>query len=40
MPPEFLSGEPYDPFKLDMWQLGKSFSDFKVPSINCITSTL
>ena len=30
MPPEVLSGEPYDPFKLDVWHLGKSFSDFKV----------
>lgn len=30
MPPEMASGLPYDPFKLDVWQLGKSFSDFKV----------
>ena len=30
MPPEVLSGEPYDPFKLDVWQLGTTFSDFRV----------
>ena len=30
MPPEVLSGKPYDPFKLDVWQLGTTFSDFKV----------
>ncbi|PIL28177.1 hypothetical protein GSI_09714 [Ganoderma sinense ZZ0214-1] len=36
MPPEVLSGEPYDPFKLDVWQLGKSVSDFKstIPEID------
>ena len=28
--PEFASGEAYCPFKLDVWQLGKSFSGFKV----------
>jgi serine/threonine protein kinase len=28
--PEFASGKPYSPFKLDIWQLGISFSDFKV----------
>ena len=28
--PEFASGEAYFPFKLDVWQLGYSFSDFKV----------
>ena len=33
MPPEVLSGKPYDPFKLDVWQLGKSISDFKVPLV-------
>ncbi|KAF9456179.1 hypothetical protein BDZ94DRAFT_1327147 [Collybia nuda] len=27
--PEFDSGKPYDPFKLDILQLGKSFSDIK-----------
>ncbi|PIL24527.1 hypothetical protein GSI_14283 [Ganoderma sinense ZZ0214-1] len=36
MPPEVLSGEPYDPFKLDVWQLGDSLSDFKstIPEID------
>nr|VWO99831.1 N/A [Ganoderma boninense] len=36
MPPEVLSGKPYDPFKLDVWQLGKSISDFKstIPEID------
>ena len=28
--PEFASGKAYCPFKLDVWQLGSSFSDFKV----------
>ena len=28
--PEFASGKPYCPFKLDVWQLGYSFSDFNV----------
>jgi hypothetical protein len=28
--PEFASGKAYCPFKLDVWQLGNSFSDFKV----------
>ena len=28
--PEFTSGIAYNPFKLDVWQLGTSFSDFKV----------
>jgi hypothetical protein len=28
--PEFASGTAYSPFKLDVWQLGISFSDFKV----------
>jgi hypothetical protein len=28
--PEFASGKAYNPFKLDVWQLGYSFSDFKV----------
>ena len=28
--PEFASGMTYSPFKLDVWQLGNSFSDFKV----------
>ena len=28
--PEFASGIGYSPFKLDVWQLGISFFDFKV----------
>ena len=28
--PEFTSGIGYSPFKLDVWQLGISFSNFKV----------
>jgi len=28
--PEFTSGKPYSPFKLDVWQLGTSLSEFKV----------
>ena len=28
--PELSSGEAYCPFKLDVWQLGSCFSDFKV----------
>ena len=28
--PEFASGIAYSPFKLDVWQLAISFSDFKV----------
>ena len=28
--PEFASGIAYSPFLLDVWQLGISFSDFKV----------
>lgn len=30
VPEEVLSGNPYDPFKLDVWQFGTSLSDFKV----------
>ncbi|KAL1741436.1 hypothetical protein HDZ31DRAFT_66940 [Schizophyllum fasciatum] len=26
--PEMRTGEPYNPFKLDVWQLGNSFIDF------------
>ena len=28
--PEFASGKAYNPFKLDVWQLGYSLSKFKV----------
>ena len=30
VPPEMTSGNPYDPFKADVWQLAESFSDFRV----------
>lgn len=30
VPPEVASGKPYDPFKLDVWQLGSSLSGFQV----------
>ncbi|KAH9919842.1 kinase-like domain-containing protein [Fomitopsis serialis] len=29
VPPEVVSGQPYDPFKVDVWQLAESFSDFR-----------
>ncbi len=29
-PPEVASRKPYNPFKLDVWQLGNSLLDFKV----------
>ncbi|GJE86785.1 kinase-like domain-containing protein [Phanerochaete sordida] len=29
VPPEVASGMPYDPFKLDVWQLGTDLADFK-----------
>ncbi|KAI0757680.1 kinase-like domain-containing protein [Daedaleopsis nitida] len=28
-PPEVLSGGPYDPYRVDVWQLGSSLSDMK-----------
>ena len=28
--PEASSGQPYDPYKADVWQLAHSFSDFDV----------
>ena len=28
--PEMTTGEPYSPFKTDVWQLGISFPDFRV----------
>jgi len=28
--PELTAGQPYSPFKLDIWQLGCSFANFKV----------
>ncbi|PPQ81146.1 hypothetical protein CVT25_015198, partial [Psilocybe cyanescens] len=34
--PEFASGKAYSPFSLDVWQLGKSFENFKstIPAID------
>ena len=29
-PPEVLTGKPYDPFKLDVWQFGNSIQTYKV----------
>ena len=29
-PAEVLSGKPYDPFKLDVWQFGYSIRSYKV----------
>ncbi|TFK33782.1 hypothetical protein BDQ12DRAFT_614775, partial [Crucibulum laeve] len=29
VPPEMDSGHPYDPFKLDIWQLGDGLREFK-----------
>ncbi|KAJ3017153.1 hypothetical protein NUW54_g649 [Trametes sanguinea] len=42
VPPEVPSGNPYDPFKLDVWQSGTSLSDFKstIPSIDRILEDL
>ncbi|KAI0707969.1 kinase-like domain-containing protein [Earliella scabrosa] len=42
MPPEVHSGEPYDPFKLDVWQLGTTFSDFEstVPEIDAVLASM
>lgn len=30
IPPEMVSGKPYDPLKADIWQLAESFSDLRV----------
>ncbi|KAH9913568.1 kinase-like domain-containing protein [Epithele typhae] len=40
--PEVLTGEPYSPYKLDVWQLGTSFSEFKstIPSIDAAVERL
>lgn len=37
--PEMKAGTAYDPFKVDVWQLGASISDFKVGT-PCYTSRL
>ncbi|KAI0762295.1 kinase-like domain-containing protein [Fomes fomentarius] len=35
-PPEMASGSPYNPYKADVWQLGKSLSDVKttIPEVD------
>ena len=40
MPPEVLSGKPYCPYKLDVWQLGTAFSDFRVCRQHYFLATL
>ncbi|KAI0647600.1 kinase-like domain-containing protein [Trametes meyenii] len=42
VPPEVSSGQPYDPFKLDVWQFGNSLSDLKteIPAIDLTLSAL
>ncbi|KAH9886944.1 kinase-like domain-containing protein [Cubamyces lactineus] len=42
MPDEVVSGQPYDPFKLDVWQFGTSLSDMKttIPDIDAILSAM
>ncbi|KAI0360320.1 hypothetical protein OH77DRAFT_672826 [Trametes cingulata] len=39
---ELSTGEPYDPFKLDMWQFGDSFRDFRttIPDIDEVLSAM
>lgn len=32
-PPEMHTGKPYDPYKLDVWQLSTSFADFTVRAL-------
>ena len=38
--PEMLTGEPYDPFKLDVWQLASSFGEFDVRCSSYISTRL
>ncbi|KAI0672670.1 hypothetical protein C8Q78DRAFT_672709 [Trametes maxima] len=42
VPPEVHSGNPYDPFKLDVWQFGTSLDDFKstIPAVDRILEDL
>ncbi|TFK89444.1 hypothetical protein K466DRAFT_486812, partial [Polyporus arcularius HHB13444] len=41
-PPELLSEQPYDPFKLDVWQLAISFVDLTttIPSIDSVMEAM
>nr|VWP02102.1 Putative mitochondrial inner membrane protein 1 [Ganoderma boninense] len=40
--PETLPDQPYDPFKVDVWQLGTTFSDFKstMPAIDKVLASM
>lgn len=42
VPPEIASGGAYDPFKLDVWQLGTDFGDirFNVPAIDEVLAAM
>ena len=35
-PPEMQSGEPFDPFKADVWQLFRSYIDLEVSSLRSL----
>ncbi|TFK87222.1 hypothetical protein K466DRAFT_586559 [Polyporus arcularius HHB13444] len=41
-PPEVYTGTPYDPYKSDVWQLGRSLRDFRstVPQIDTVLASL
>ena len=39
-PPEVLAGEPYDPFKLDVWLFGNSIKSYKVRLLPCDSVSL
>ncbi|KAL1745779.1 kinase-like domain-containing protein [Schizophyllum fasciatum] len=40
--PEMRNGEPYDPFKLDVWQLGNSLVDFNstLPPVEAVIDSM
>ena len=38
LPPEVLSGSPYDPFKVDVWQFADDLSDFSVRETSLLTN--
>ncbi|KAI0636468.1 kinase-like domain-containing protein [Trametes polyzona] len=42
IPPEVQAGTPYDPFKLDMWQFGTSFQDFRsnIPEVDQVLESM